>query len=194
MTVLMDAWVKRITVVKELATDAFKHHWILEESESRRAYYWVCGTGKSPAYSFGVATIPGWLFVTGDIGCLMLNAKHDDMVTWARTSVEDVTYLAKNVPPELPIREYDPELADAWCAGRLDELRRGRPEGWTETCRVVESLSESTNSGELFKQELFASGLVDSCDFPKFDNWTSSFLWCREALLWFLRHYGSKEA
>ncbi len=33
------------------------------------------------------------------------------------------------------------------------------------------------------------SGIADGCDYPDFDNWTHGYLWCREAIKWFLGNH-----
>lgn len=180
--------------IHNLANMAFKKHELklLCNQELFRSWH-LSSPGTSVCY-FDITTIPGSLFITGDIGDLILT-RESDMISWARKAVGSIEYFASKVPNEIQTREYDPEVAKAWIYEmlQLDSLE-------DEGDDVFQLLGDSTREAllEIYRDQywdygneyetmlaIHDSGVLDGCDIPNLTNYTSNFLWCREALLFF---------
>lgn len=175
---------RRIAAHAGWAAEAFKDHKIELRLNQGLYRHWRCAKPGDGNHSFSITTIPGSILVTGDIGTLVVE-RETEMIHWCKTAIRDVHYFASKVPQEFKKYEYDPDMARRYIAEELqsDELSE-------EDRETLLDLQEDCDDGELdFKRCLHESGYIDGCDFPDLDNYTSSFLWCREAIKWFLAHY-----
>lgn len=185
----MTARLRKVKQHEGFATKAFAEHELKVLYSDGLYRHWRCQKQGTSNYYFDVITVPGWIFIKGDIGFLSV-ARVDDMIPWCRGSIESIDYFAEKVPKEIRTEEYDHELAAEWIRDEIADAPNCYDESSEIEKRIAElqelSDPERFNEHE-FKQELYDSRLIDGCDFPSFDNYTSSFLWCREALKCFLR-------
>lgn len=175
----MNAVKRKIADVAELAHQAFAGHTLTTLADRGPFRQWRCGKPGCCNHAFRVTTWPGVLIVTGDLGALVLE-RDADMVAWARGAIHSVDYFASKAARELEVKEFDPDVAREWIDLRVAEYGMG-----AELAADLRSALE--DGGEhAFSTALWESGHVDGEDWPECDNYTSAFLWCREALLWLL--------
>jgi len=173
---------KQITLHRDLAKKAFAQHRLTQTLNQGLYRSWRCAKPGSGIYGFDVTTIPGSLFVVGDIGSLIVS-READMIPWCRKAIDDVHYFASKVSGSIQKRGYDSSVAAAW----VDEQLKNE-EGYYSDASLLTlgGLRGEIHDEYAFKMGLNESGLVHGCDFPDFSNYTSEFLWCREAVLWML--------
>jgi len=181
---------KTIANIEQLAADAFRNHELQVKSENGLYRCWRCGTPDgSSVYAFRITTIPGCMFVTGDVGDLMIE-RSEDMVAWCRGSINSIDYFEEKIPHSVKTKVYDEDIAQEW----LKEQLENEDESYdSEQLEHLDALQRYTDEEHPFKLALYESGLVDGCDFPDFDNYDSNFLWCREAIKCFLRLLSAAE-
>lgn len=172
----------KIATIERLAASAFANHEVTSLLSSGLYRHWRCAKPGDSAYAFNVTTIPGRLIVTGDIGCLILE-RTDDMIAWSRGSINSMSYFAEKVPHEMPTSEYDPDVVERWVKDTIETARE-----WgvsAKACEALRAIDDFTMKPHV-EQAIFDSGAVDGSDWPTLTNWTSSFLWCREAIKFLL--------
>lgn len=178
----MRAEQKRIQQIAAAAAYSLRNHTLRCNLDHGLYRSWTCSDGTS-AHRFTVSTQPGLLLVTGDVGELILE-RYADMLTWARTAIKDIWYFHGKCVATLKTREWDPACAREWV---LSERRQERREQHGMTAALARDLYDAAETGEhAFFTELTDSGYCDGSDYPDCDNFTHSFLWCREAILWLL--------
>lgn len=197
--------------IAELADSVFASHQIEQrmyhfEAFDRYYGHWVCTkNGKgSNIYRFDIQHKPGTVTVTGDVGHLIIE-RSANMIAWCRGAVGSIGYFAEKVPRAIPTREpsqdkrqeyYDmmfiPCLAycgeagyNAW--GQAIAAPEDR-EHWID---LREELAWKIDGPhDVFMSTLYESPLCrDSEWLPDLTDWTSNFLWCREAVKWFCEHW-----
>ena len=174
---------KRVEHIERLAETAFADHKITDNHRDGVYRHFRCNKPNTMVYQFSITTFPGRLVVTGDIGTLVVE-RMLDMFEWVPSAVDDISYFAEKVPREIATMEYDPEMAMQFISEQC--VTEGTESKRAETASKLEDYIEDKG---WFMTELHESGLVDGCDFPRLDNWTPSYLWCREAVRWFFRNY-----
>lgn len=187
---------QHIEQIRDLAREAFRDHQITKNVSQGLYRHWRCARPGSRMYCFNVITEPGRLIVTGDIGVLIL-CREKDMLPWLRGSIDSTDYLSSKA--QTPTHAWSSEVALAWVEFRIEELKTEIREeaedcpdsNWGKKLTAMlgkyELLREEVSSGEhAFAQALYDSGVIDGGDFPRLETFTSGFLWCREALRWFL--------
>lgn len=189
---MKDARQKRIDEVHAYAVKAFAEHQVTQTLAEGVFRYWWCAKPDRCEYNFSVTTTPGRLIIAGDIGFLAVERTFN-MIAWARSAVNSIGYFAEKVSHEIPTRQYDPEVAKEWCGDFMREVRKEKPDNWKAKIDKVNDLLNSVDDEHWFQQNLYDSCLVDGCDFPDLKNWTHSFLWCREAMMWLLERVGSAD-
>jgi len=180
-----------------LAKDAFANHVLVPRLNCGLFRSWRCQTPREGAYWFDVVTGPGWLMVRGDVGELIVQ-RCDDMIAWSRGSIESIDYFAEKVPHEIETEEYDADVAREYLAEELSECEREILEATDDAdCKAYRkrhtAIIDLQECGYIdeehrFVQEAYDSDIFDGGDFPRFTNYTSSFLWCRECVKWLLAH------
>lgn len=167
---------RRAKEVEQLASEAFAEHEIHTRLEQDVYRHYDCRhKNGSNIYQFHVVTFPGRLIVSGDIGDLML-VRCYDMLEWAPQAVESIDYFASKVVSG-PTKQYCSEVA-------REAIRQARQENPLDLLEV----SDVDNPHSTI-MEIYDSRIWEGCDFPSLENWTSNFLWCREALRWFFRNH-----
>lgn len=178
----MRAEQKRIQQIAEMAAYSLRNHTLRCNLDRGLFRNWTCSDGTS-AYRFNISTEPGRLLVSGDVGELLLE-RYWDMLHWARTAVRDIHYFHGKCVPSIKTREWDAACAREWV---LCERRQERREQCGMTAALARDLYDAASDSEhAFFTELTDSGYCDGSDYPDCDNYTHSFLWCREALRWLL--------
>lgn len=167
----------QIQTIHELAQKAFKDHRITRIGVG----LWKCRNPKASAYWFDIAMLDNLLIVHADMGFLALCFRH-----WADIErlCGDIDSLAKFVPREIPVRRWDEDVVREWI-----EQERTTEDGIGEDL-AEELLCKLDDSQADFELALRDSDWWDGTEWPDFSNWTPNYLWCREALLWFLENEG----
>lgn len=195
---MSEAKKRAVALIEELAVPAFKNHKIRQVMSMGVHRHFKClNRSGSSNYMFRVVTFPGRLVITGDIGDLML-CREIDMLPWAKRAVESIDYFAEKVVAG-KVKQYCPEVVQEEINEVLAErVRRLEEDAGEDDVEVnpddLESPLDLTDidNPHTTLVEMYYSGLWDGCDFPNTENWTSNFLWCREALRWFFREYDKR--
>lgn len=169
--------------IERLASKAFAEHVIHSELNQGVYRHFRCAKPGTGIYAFNITTFPGRLVVTGDVGTLVVE-RLDDMFEWAPSAVESIDYFAEKVSREIETKRYDPDLAFEFLAEQ--QVAEGTE---SELARIASELEDYTHDQSLFLSKLHETEILYGCDTPELDNWTPSFLWCREAVRWFFRNY-----
>lgn len=188
-----DARQRAIDQIHGIAVTAFAGHKIEQRLNQGMFRSWRCRRDGTWAYGFDVTTIPGTLVITGDIGELIVQ-RSEDMISWASGSIHSIDYFAEKVPRSMETGEFCVEVAKEF----LSELRQDLDENGYLNEKKRDAIAELRNildGDEIadFPTELYLSGLIDGCDMPNLKNYTSNFLWCREALIWFLENLDKEQ-
>jgi hypothetical protein len=181
----MNAVNRRIKEAHAAAEFAFTNHEISCRLYDGMFRNWRCKSPHTHAYSFTVTTIPGRLFVNGDVGDLMLE-REEDMLRWAQQAVFSIDYFAEK--SRHPVREYDENMAREWLRTQL--IEGGRQGLSPSSIHKLEMCYEADDNADeyAFKKYLIDEELCEACEPPTCHNYTYSFLWCREAIMWLLSH------
>ena len=181
---------KRIAYVKMMAADAFSTHEIREVTDGGPARLWECERPGSRIYGFRVTVVPGSIFLTGDLGVLVVQ-RQEDMIDWARAAINDIGYFAEKVSSEISTRDFDPARVTEWLElerAETDDPSDELQEAWNG---LAESLRRGVSEHEI-QSALVETPPLYHCDFPDFTNWKHSFLWQREAIAWWLQNLVGK--
>lgn len=165
--------------VRTAAARAFAGHVLtVEMDQGLHRSYW-CRRPGTGIYSFRVVTWPGWLTVSGDVGFLALS-RCPDMIDFVRGAIDSPGYLAEKAPGDLEVRRYDPDCGEWWLRESIREADDTKARR-----RLAAALRDEIYvDRHTFCAELLERGIVRDCDFPACENYTGSYLWCREALRW----------
>jgi len=172
---------------REMTDKAFADHAITERCRQGVFRSWRCKRTKSWVYGFDITTTPGFIFITGDIGDLIVEREYD-MLPWCRSACESIDYFAKKVPHAIPTTQFDEAKVLEWVAEELknEELS-------DEDRELLEDAAEG-GLDELGESEVYAIlQPVWQDDPPSWREWTSNFLWCRDAIRWFVNHIDEPE-
>jgi adenylate kinase family enzyme len=197
----MKARAKKIAEHEKYAVDAFKNHVIRQDLNQGLFRSWRCGAPDDSNHHFHVTTTPGRIFVAGDNGTMVWE-RNPDMIPWVRGSIHSIDYFASKVPNEIPVEEWDVDVAREWVQDQIleenEERDEDNEEGTNERISKYQELLEILSDDEVYEHEFYRalsdSGLNDGCDWPDFTNYTSNFLWCREDLKWFLANLPAEVA
>lgn len=184
---------RRIDQIHGLAVKSFANHKIEQRLNQGMFRSWRCKADSTWSHGFDITTTPGTLIVTGDIGELIVQ-RAEDMIAWASGAVRSIDYFAEKVPRSMETGEFCVEVAKEF----ISELRSDLKESGYLNEEKRDKIAELRNilDGEEiadFPTELYLSGLVDGCDMPNLKSYTSNFLWCREAVVWFLANWKQDE-
>lgn len=156
---------------------------------------WLCGKPDSLAYHFTIVSVPGRLMVFGDLGSLALERTYD-MLAWARGSIESMEYFAEKVVREMKTKVFDPAMVRAYVHEVDQDILEGEHEYDDKTTKAwltglrQELLAAAEEGGEGKVYAVYAESDLYDGDMPCFENWDRGFLWCREAIKWFLNNHG----
>ena len=174
---------KRLAEVRSRFVNDIKEHIVTQQLNQGTFRHYLCKKpGDSNCY-FEVTTIPGRLFITGDMGTCVWERTHD-MLNWFRGANYD--YAAAKVSQEITIREFCPDEAREWTNkafkdGCLDEHLRD--------C-LLEALDSCEAENDFY--DVFRSDC--DMDIPgRFEIYGYHYLWQFEAVKWLLRKLDAGE-
>lgn len=157
----------------DLAAEAFKDHVVTERLNQGMFRAWRCKRPHCGTYGFDVITQPGDLIIAGDIGDLMVS-RTEDMIAWARKSINDPGYFAEKVPHSIPTMEWSFDKAMEWCKERIQDADDyyGDAEEASEAVTKLRELMDEAHTdginGEMNEHEfgmaLYETNLCDGCD------------------------------
>ncbi len=170
--------------IEAAAVTEFASHFITEEARNGLFRTWRCQQPGTGIMAFRITTLPECLIVTGDVGDLIVR-RHgsQDMIPWCRGSIHSLGYFAEKVPNNITITEFDTDVLNEWAreelADRGDDL----------DIDSREMLEELADACEITEQEAFERmcEYVD-WEFPNLRRYSVRFLWCREAIRWFVNN------
>ncbi len=168
------------TEIERCAAISFASHQVTELSRSGVFRSWQCAKPGSWHLAFTITTIPNCLILTGDVGDLIVE-RHYDMLPWCRGSCRSTGYFAEKVPNNIITTEFNWEFAEAW---RQMELQNEDINAEYRCFLEDFDINDESTETELYRE---LSGYVD--ELPSFRVWTRRFLWCREAIRWFVTHH-----
>jgi hypothetical protein len=184
----------RKALIAENAARAFAGHAVTVEHEHGLYRHYRCGKPDSSVYAFHVVTFPGRVIVSGDVGD-MAWSRCPDMLEWAAGAIQSIGYFADKTWGSLRVKEWSPEVATAAVeeeyADRLHDLDDEQDaHKFLAKCRDVRAdlLLAIENGYHAFTEAYYGSAWYGG-DFPGVEDYTAEFLWCREALEWFLAWY-----
>lgn len=177
--------------IRELSDDSFKDHQITELSRNGVFRSWRCGRPSSGTYRFFITTYPGVIVVTGDIGDLIVERVYD-MLPWCRDAVDSTEYFAQKVPHAIPTKEFSLDVLRAWIAEMLVDEECNLLAGGRE---LLQEADEDAQSGEYGEEHFYRelADIFDGADPPSWQAWNSNFLWCRDAIRWFVMNHSEPE-
>jgi hypothetical protein len=183
-------------MIAENAAKAFAEHAVTVEREDGLYRHYRCARPGTGNYAFHVVTFPGRLIVCGDIGDMAWE-RCPDMIEWAADAVESIGYFAEKVWRSIEVREWCEAVARAVVeeehADRVRDLDEGESEAREKLDEVRDELLAAIDSGEhAFVDAYYQSDWYDG-DFPNLRGFTSEFLWCREAVRWFLKWHKARQ-
>ena len=173
--------------IRRISDDAFKNHRVVELSRNGVFRSWRCCQPGSGMYAFNITTIPGRIFVTGDIGDLIVERVYD-MLPFCRRSLRDTSYFASKVPHAIPTREFSANVLGDWINEQLadPELEDHHREPLLDAQLLIDN-------GEVTEGKAYEIIYPFYDDPPRWQVWNSNFLWCRDAIRWFLAHHDEPE-
>ena len=182
----MNATQARVNQIRQRAADAFAQHETSMQLNDGVFRSWLCKRPGTGIYAFRVTTWPGHLAVTGDIGELIVARLHD-MLKWVPGAIDSIQYFAEKVPQAIPTREYDADVAREAVQHEIELARESEMEA---QAHALEDFLVN-QSWHFEDASCFYRGLQDidgyvMDDPPDTRNWTSNFLWCREAIRWLM--------
>lgn len=187
--------------IRQCSDNAFRNHIIQELARDGVVRCWRCGQPNTGVYAFWVTTYPGTIVVSGDIGELIVE-RHYDMLPWCRGSVDSTSYFASKVPHAIKTTAFSEDRCREWINEELANLRGG---AWEDHCRdekkrdrLIEVLTDAMDDldGDGFGEDQMYHATHEvwqGSDPPNFSDWNSNFLWCRDAIRWFVRHHDEPE-
>ncbi len=193
----MSAIQDRIKHIEALARNAFKDHKITLKysSPSGEMKQWLCKKPEESAYWFHITVWPYTLCITGDLGDLIVE-RSPNMIEWCRRSIDSMDYFSEKVSREIKTQEFDRDVA----LENLDYQHKLGKEyaklDWDEKKKYSEQLEELQELKDLLDDDIapdeFYRAYYESSfyggDMIECNNFTFHFLWCREAIKWFLNN------
>lgn len=187
---------KIISDISRMAQDAFKDHEINLLLNNGLYRHWRCANPKRGYYYFDVVAYPGYLIITGDIGD-MIFCRTDDMVAWARDSIDSIGYFAQKVVAGDTKEDFDFDVAKEWIEDERVELKAQLADEDYDSKDVEKNLKLLREAEDYlrwgdkegfirFIYEDYSDG--DSELISTFWNWNGEFLWIREAVMFLLKN------
>lgn len=172
--------------IRELAEKAFADHVITERLRQGFFRSWRCQKPDTWVYGFDITTTPGYLIVTGDIGDLIVS-RCADMLPWCRQAVDSTSYFAEKVARSIPTREFSHGEFERWYHELMADP--DTPEDHKEVATEAMQWSDNKGMDQLYEE----THEIWDGDPPDWKDWNANFLWCREAVRWFLQHHEEPE-
>lgn len=181
---------KRIREVAERAARELKDHKITVLLNQGLHRHYRCRKPTSSTYWFDIITWPGCLCIRGDMGCFVF-ARLDDMLEFfSDGTLRDIRYCAEKLQSSRDAaEEWCPEILQEYLEDEIRDAERG--EDRNRVRAQVEEVRDALVEYETEWQAAVAiveSGLCEGCDLPSLKTWKIDFLWCLNAIGWFLEH------
>lgn len=168
--------------IRRNSDKAFKNHVVTELSRNGVFRSWRCAEPGTGIFAFTITTIPGHLIITGDLGCLVLKRVYD-MLPWCRGSCDSTEYFAEKVVKGQAIEKFSTDVLNEWVAEMLED-----EDVSVEGKRTLrEALGTDEGPAEKWYErfrEVWQNG-----DPPNWEMYTNRFLWCRDAIRWFVMNH-----
>jgi len=184
-------------VKNRFLNDITEHVIEKKSSPSDYAQVWMCSRPNSGIFRFYVCSLPGFLFVYGDLGEFVWR-RCEDMLYWAESAIGSLDYFSEKVPDTIVIREEKPELIEEWFKEFPEEWSEYNELTWGETQQEklddIRNTWENYGIAEDFKAALYESDFCrDHEGIPETEWYTYHYLWIIEGLKWFLPRVGSND-
>lgn len=169
---------KRLDQVRSRIVHDLKDHVVTQQLNQGPFRHFLCKKpGDSNCY-FEVTTIPGRLFISGDMGTCVWE-RSLDMLEWARGASYD--YAATKVSQEINIKEFSSDAAHEWISqtwtdGDIDTQTKDK---------LLKALTRLDNEN-VFYDTLIKSDCETHTD-GACEIFTYHYLWQFEAIQWLLR-------
>lgn len=160
----------------------FKDRVITELSRNGVFRSWRCAKPGTGIFAFTITTIPGHLIITGDLGSLIVTRTYD-MLPWCRGSCDSTDYFAEKVPHGLVIEKFSTDVLEEWITEMLAD-----EDVSVEGKRTLRE-AIGTDEGPAEKWYERFREVWDGGDPPNWDMYTNRFLWCRDAIRWFVMNH-----
>lgn len=167
--------------VRGFTDKALAEHVITERMRSGVYRSWRCQKPGTWTYGFDITTYPGTIVITGDIGDLIVQRVYD-MLPWCRSSVNDAQYFASKVPHAIQTKEFSDNELRRWIKDELKD-KETKAEHKKILKEAVLHLDDSHGS-EWWHERLYDVWIGN--DPPGWKDYTRNFLWCRDAIRWFV--------
>jgi hypothetical protein len=177
--------------IRTFSDRAFKDHVITERMRQGVFRSWRCQRPRTWSYGFDITTTPGNLIITGDLGDLIVSRVFD-MLPWCRGSVDSTDYFAEKVPRSIETSEFSEDRLKAWVQRELDEA--DEYELSEEKREILRNALLMDDFGSYDRSHWYEEFRDIWGDEPP--NWTDykpGFLWCRDAIRWFVTHHQEAE-
>lgn len=167
--------------IRQQAAETFAAHVVTVLHHCGLYRSWYCAKPGSGFDSFTITTIPGHLFVTGDIGDLIVS-REEDMIAWCRRAVDSTAYFASKVPYSIRTRAFSADVCREWICDAIAETDNDLID-----CDIDDAF-EDLNSGACGEEHMYevTAPLWEGGDLPDFSDYTHEFLVCREAIRWLI--------
>lgn len=178
-----------------LAKSAFKDHVVHVKLENGLYRHYLCRAPQTGMYHFHVMTFPGRLAVYGDIGDIVWE-REPDTLYWARSAIRSISYFAEKVWSTIRVDEFSPSPAEARVREDYEQMRQELLDQHAPIEKLAqledtreELIAAAHDNGQYFYEAASGCEWYDGADLPNVEDYTSSFYWAREALLWFFRNH-----
>lgn len=160
----------------------FAKHIIQERSRNGLYRSWRCRSTENGFCWFDITTIPGSIFVTGDIGDLIVSCT-DDMLGWCKSAVDSTGYFASKVPHGFETKRFSWEVFKAWAEAEIADEEISKEDR--------ETIEDLIDYGDEHGESHFYEELSEYCggEYPNWTDWTHNFLRCRDAIRWFVMNH-----
>lgn len=186
MAISQDYWSARTNRIFETAEHIFASHEILERnvllaSESVKFCRYVVGRPGTRVYRFTLSFLPGWVFLTGDVGHLAASRVFD-MQSFCRDQLAgdycNLDYFGEKVPKEIALKEFTSEAAmegfEDWLANAIDG---GVVDDDHNTKELAAEARRATETEFEWSAFLWDKGDIFDCDYPNYQDWTAGYIW-----------------
>lgn len=151
----------------------------------------------SSTYAFWINTWPGYLNISGDMGCYTFHRTHDMFEFFGSDGNINPQYWAEKLESGSGsgydiAYEFDPDKFFQ----RIKQDYAENTEYYTErniTEEMVNDLKSYDNKFECYQYAIDTLGL-DGCDCPNGDDFTYHYLWCLHAICWTIGQYRKVKA
>lgn len=170
--------------IQTFAEKEFRDHVLtvrLDQSGPFRSYR--CQRPGSWCYGFDVTFVPGWVYLSGDIGHLALS-REVDMLPWLRGVLTrgtiDLRYVAEKSPQSITNRAWS-----EWGAKRmLDRIFESYEISDVDQAELRAMTTDQHDWGAFVIPKLLDLEVYEFYEFGDASDWDSNYCWCVLGLKW----------